>query len=115
MASFSGFIRKSPEERLKRYFESRNVSSPDDFNWSADGRGTELVRSIEKLIAELPEKPQDAMKAELDLLATLSDKVGLIATDQVCNGEDIDIEGLHGIQDILLLLAIEHPVLDQPH
>lgn len=111
MASFSGFIRKSPAERLKQYFESRKVSAPENFDWSGDGRGTELVRSIEKLIAELPEKPQDAMKAELDLLATLSDKVGLIATDQVCCGEDIDIEGLHGIQDILLYLAIEHPVL----
>ena len=111
MASFSGFIRKSPAERLKRYFGSRDVSAPKDFDWRGAGRGTELVRSIEQLIAELPEKRQDAIKAELDLLATLSDKVGLIAAEQVCSGEGIDIEGLHGIQDILLFLAIEHPIL----
>ena len=111
MASFSGFIRKSPAERLKRYFGSRDVSAPEDFDWRGAGRGTELVRAIEQLIAELTEKRQDAIKAELDLLATLSDKVGLIAAEQVCSGEDIDIEGLHGIQDILLFLAIEHPIL----
>ncbi len=111
MASFSGFIRKSTAERLQRYFESRHVSAPDDFGWTSDGRGTELVRSIEQLIAELPEKRQDAIKAELDLLATLSDKVGLIAAEQVCTGENINIEGLHGIQDILLFLATEHPIL----
>ncbi len=111
MASFSGFIRKCPAGRLQRYFESREVSASNDFAWSSDGRGTELVRSIELLIAELPEKRQDATKAELDLLATLSDKVGLVAAEQVCTGEDINIEGLHGIQDILLFLAIEHPIL----
>ena len=111
MASFSGFIRKSPADRLQRYFGSRNMSAPDEFDWSSDGRGTELVRSIEALIAELPGKQQDATKAELDLLATLSDAVGLVAAEQVCSGEDIDIEGLDGIQDILLTLAIEHPIL----
>ena len=91
MASFSGFIRKSPAERLKRFFESRNVSATDDFDWSGEGRGTELVHSIEGLIAGLPEKAQDSVRAELDLLATLSDTVGLIATEQVCTGDDIDI------------------------
>ncbi len=111
MASFSGFIRKSLGERLQRYFESREVPAPDDFDWASVRRGTELVRSIEQLIAELSEKHQDAMKAELDLLATLSDKVGLVAAEQVCSGESIDIEGLNGIQDILLFLAIEHPIL----
>ncbi len=111
MASFSGFIRKSPPEHLQRFFERRCVSAPDDFDWTSDGRGTQLVRSVEQLISELPENGQDAIKAELDLLATLSDTVGLIAAEQVCSGEDIDIEGLHGIQDILLFLAIEHPTL----
>ncbi len=111
MASFSGFIRKSPAERLQRYFASRNVIAPDDFDWRSEGRGTELVRSIEQLIAALAEKHQDSIKAELDLLSTLSDKVGLVATEQVCTGEEIDIEGLHGIQEVLLFLAIEHPVL----
>ncbi|MDX8347809.1 hypothetical protein SLH49_07410 [Cognatiyoonia sp. IB215446] len=87
------------------------MSAPDDFDWSSEGRGTDLVRSIERLLAELSDKRQDAMRAELDLLATLSDKVGLVAAEQVCSGENIDIEGLHGIQDILLFLAIEHPNL----
>lgn len=111
MASFSGFIRKSPAERLQRYFASRGVLAPRDFNWSTEGRGTELANSIMLLIAELSDKHQDAIKADLDLLSTLSDKVGLIAAEQVCTGEEIDIEGLHGIQDILLFLAIEHPML----
>lgn len=111
MASFSGFIRKSPPDRLRAYFQARDVETPEDFDWTSEGRGTDLVRSVEQLIAELSEKRQDTIKAELDLLATLSDKVGLIAAEQVCNGENIDIEGLHGIQDILLFLAIQHPIL----
>lgn len=111
MASFSGFIRRSPPARLRAYLEARGVEAPEDFDWSSKGRGTELVRSIEQLIAEVPEKQQDATKAELDLLATLSDKVGLIAAEQVCTGEGLDIEGLHGIEEILLFLAIEHPIL----
>lgn len=111
MASFIGFIRKSPSDRLKLYIQSRNISAPENFNWTSEGRGTELVRAIENLITGIPGKLQDATKAELDLLATLSDTVGLIAAEQVCSGEDIDIESLEGIQDILLFLAIEHPGL----
>ncbi len=108
MASFSGFIRKSPPDRLRDYFYARSVTAPCDFDWTSEGRGSELVRSIERLIAELPDQRQDDIKAELDLLATLSDKVGLIAAEQVCTGEGINIEGLEGNQDILLYLATEH-------
>ena len=111
MSTFSGFLRKSPDERLHQYFISRNVPTPADFNWESKGRGTDFLASLKELIAGLPAKFQDDLKAELDLLATLSDKVGLIAAEQVCLGEEVDIEGLNGIQDILLFLAIKSPNL----
>ncbi|QFT71500.1 hypothetical protein [Ruegeria sp. THAF33] len=109
MASFGGFIRKSPSDRLRRFFSTRNVSVPDDFDWSSNGRGTALVKSVEELLAGLPERQQDAVKAELDLLASLADKDGMTAAEQVCAGQNIDIEGLAGIQEVLLFLAIDHP------
>lgn len=39
MASFSGFIRKSPADRLRHFFEVRGGNAPDDFDWSGEGRG----------------------------------------------------------------------------
>ncbi len=80
-----------------------------DFNWTSEGRGTALVLSIEDMLGALPDRQQDAVKAELDLLASLSDNHGLIGAEQICAGQGIDIERLVGIQDILLFLATKHP------
>lgn len=109
MASFSSFIRKSPSERLKHFLEERGVEMPEDFEWSSQGRGTALVRSIEALILDLPELKQDRLKAELDHLASLADDNGLVSAEQVCAGQGIELEGLDGVQDALLMLAIDHP------
>ncbi len=114
MASFSGFIRKSPPDRLRRFFEERSVDAPEGFDWASDGRGTALVRSIENLLSNLTDRQQDALKAELDHLASLADSNGLISAEQICAGQDIDIEGLEGVQDVLLTLSVNHPqVLDR--
>ena len=109
MASFGGFIRKSPATRLRLFFEARGVQAPDGFDWSSEGRGTVLVRSIDKLIEGLPDSQQDSLKAEIDLLASLADSNGMISAEQVCAGQDIDLEGLEGVQDVLLMLAANHP------
>jgi len=109
MASFSGFIRKSPSNRLRQFFEARGVDAPGDFDWNSEGRGTDLVRSIAGLLEELPNRQQDAVKAELDLLASLSDENGMTGAVQVCAGQGIDLEGLEGVQDVLLMLATRHP------
>ena len=114
MASYSAFIRKAPAKRLCQFFEARHVAIPGGFDWTSEGRGTALVRSIDALLDELPGKQQDGLKAELDLLASLADGNGMLSADQVCRGHLIDLEGLEGVQDILLMLAIEHPqVLDR--
>lgn len=111
MASYSGFIRKAPTGRLQSYFEARGVAAPDGFDWSSDGRGTVLVRSIEELLADLPDLRQDTLKAELDLFASLSDGNGLTAAERICAGEGVDLEDLQGVQDVLLLLAVQKPHL----
>ena len=114
MASFSAFIRKSPSQRLRQFFESRRVFAPDDLDWKSEGRGTALVRSIEELLSNLPDRQQDEIKAELDHLASLANGNGLLAAEQVCAGQGIDLEGLEGVQDALLVLAIDHPhVIDR--
>ena len=71
MASFSGFIRKSPSARLRAFLARRGVETPEDFDWTSEGRGTALVRSIEALLGDLPERQQDAIKAELDGINTM--------------------------------------------
>ncbi|WP_319825814.1 hypothetical protein [Thalassovita sp.] len=108
MASFSGFIRKSPSARLQQFLTARGVVAPNDFDWSSDGRGTVLVWSIEDLLASLPDRQQDDLKAELDLLASLADDAGMTGAEQVCAGQGVDLEGLEGVQDILLVLATAH-------
>lgn len=114
MASFSGFIRKSLPDRLRHFFAVRGVDAPEDFDWTSEGRGTALVRSIEDLLSNLTDLQQDALKAELDHLASLADSNGLLSAEQICAGQGIDLEGLEGVQDVLLMLAIDHPqVLDR--
>ncbi len=109
MASFSGFIRKSPSHRLRLYLEARGIDAPEDFDWTSEGRGTALVRSIEGLLEGLLDHQQDAVKAEFELLASLSDDNGMTGAVQVCAGQGIDLEGLEGVQDVLLMLATHHP------
>lgn len=111
MASFSGFIRKSPPLRISQFFHARGVGSPEGFDWSSEGRGTAFVQSVEELIDSLPDRRQDRLRAELDLLATLADENGMLGAVQVCAGQGVDLEGLEGVQDVLLLLAAEHPNL----
>lgn len=109
MASFSGFVRKSPPDRLRCFLEARGVDAPKGFDWTSEGRGTGLVRSIEGLLGELPDLQQDAVKAELDHLASIADDTGMTGAVQVCAGQGIDLERLEGVQDVLLMLATQHP------
>lgn len=108
MASFSGFIRKSPSMRLKAFLEARCVDAPKEFDWASHGRGTRFVKAIEALLAGLPNAQQDAVKAELELLAELSSNDGMNGAAHVCAGEGIDLEGYEGVEDILLMLAIQY-------
>ncbi|WP_108819913.1 hypothetical protein [Pseudovibrio sp. Alg231-02] len=109
MGSFSGFIRKSPSQRLMRFFEARSVIVPESFDWTSSGRGGALVLSIEELLDSLPDRKQDNLKAELDHLASLANKSCLVSAEQVCAGHGIELEGFEGLQDILLMLAVDHP------
>lgn len=109
MASFSGFLRKSPTARLRNFLECRSIHAPDDFDWNSEGRGTKFVRTIEELLSDLPDRQQDEVKAELDLFASIADENGLLAAEQICAGQGIDLERLEGVQDTLLMLAIDHP------
>lgn len=108
MASFSGFIRKSPPERLRAFLEARGIDAPEGFDWTSEARGTALVRSIEELLAGLPDRQQDVVKAELDHLASIADDTGMASAVQVCAGQGIDLEGLQGVQDVFLMLATQH-------
>lgn len=109
MASYSGFIRKSPSKRLSAFFAARKIEIPDDFDWNSDGRGTAFVKSLNTLIDHLPALQQDRIKAELDHLASLSNANGLLSSEQICAAQDISLDGLEGVQDVLLMLATDHP------
>lgn len=111
MASFNGFLRKSPSHRLENYFQSRGAETPDGFDWTSQGRGAELVKAIEDLLSELPTQKQDALEAELDHLASLANSNGLLSAEQVCAGQGINLEDLEGVQDVLLMLSVKHPHL----
>ncbi|QIE41627.1 hypothetical protein G5B39_06460 [Rhodobacteraceae bacterium SC52] len=107
MASFSAFIRKSPPARLRDFLTARGVYVKDDFDWSGDGRGAAFVKSIEALLAGLPDAQQDEVKAELELLAELSSDDGMSSVSHVCAGEGVDLERYEGVEDVLLMLAIQ--------
>lgn len=109
MASYSGFLRKSPSSRLRAFFASRNVDFPDDFDWKSVGRGTAFVSDINALVDDLPALKQDQIKAELDYLASLSNDKGMLAAEQICPSLDINLEGFEGPPDVVLMLATDHP------
>lgn len=108
MASLGAFIRKSPTERLRTFLGARGVVAHDDFNWESSGRGGAFVQSIEALLAGLTDAKQDAVKAELELLAELASDDGMGGIERVCAGENINLEGMQGVEDCLLLLATRH-------
>lgn len=109
MASFSGFLRKSPSARLKTFLMNRGLEFPEDFDWKSAGRGTVFVAELNALIEELPALKQDRLKAELDQLASLTNDAVMVSAEQVCPIMGIDLEGLEGVQDVLLMLALDHP------
>ena len=109
MASFSGFLRKAPSARLKAFLEAKGVEMPEDFDWNSAGRGTAFVADLNAMIDELPDRQQDRLKAELDHLASLSNETVMISAEQVCPVMGIDLEGSEGVQDVLLMLALDHP------
>ena len=111
MVAYSGFMRKSPSERLRAFFSHRGIHAEEGFDWKSEGRGTVLVAAINDLIKTLPPLDQDAVKAELDLLATLSSETGIVAAQQICAAAGIELEPNEGTQDILLRLAIEYPTI----
>ena len=88
--------------------EARGVLADDDFDWTSEGRGTAFVNSIGALIASLPNAQQDAVRAELELLAELASDDGMNSVAHVCAGQSIDLEGLEGVEDALLMLATQH-------
>lgn len=109
MASFSGFIRKAPSPRLKVWFETHGLEIPEEFNWQSEGRSTAFVANIKSLIEALPALKQDALKAELDYFASLATDTGMMVADEICPASGIDLDGLEGIEDVILMLASEHP------
>ncbi|MBL4604524.1 MAG: hypothetical protein JKY02_02330 [Flavobacteriaceae bacterium] len=111
MASFNGFLRKSPPHSLAHFFQTKDMHIPDDFDWTSKGRGTALVDAINALLSEQANEEQDALKAELDHLASLADSNGLLCAEQICAGQQIDLETLEGVEDVLLMLAVNHPQL----
>lgn len=111
MASFNGLLRKSSSERLEQFFRSRHVEPPTDFDWTSEGRGTALVDSINALFSEQSHAKQDKIKAELEHLKTLADPIGITSAEQICAGQGIDLEPFNGIEDILLMLGVDHPDL----
>lgn len=109
MASYSGFLRKSPSTRLAAFLSARGVAIPDNFDWQSIGRGTAFVRELNTLINDLPQGLQDPVKAEFDHLASLANQNGLLSAEQICAAQGINLSGFEGIQDVLLMLAIEYP------
>ena len=67
------------------------------------------MNDITVLIADLPDLRQDKVKAELDHLASLATPQGMTAAEQICSAQRIDLEGLQGVQDVLLMLDVDHP------
>ncbi|MCH2166062.1 MAG: hypothetical protein MK098_15665 [Marinovum sp.] len=95
---------------MKVWFEKRGLDFPDNFNWQSSGRGTALVQEIVALIDALPALQQDRVKAELDHLASLANDKSIVAAEQICPALGIGLEGLEGVQDVILMLAIDHPL-----
>jgi hypothetical protein len=60
-------------------------------------------------LSNLPDRLQDKLRAELDHLTTLADSDGMKGAEEVCAGQRINLDGLQGNEDVLLMLAVDHP------
>lgn len=67
------------------------------------------MQDLNTRIDKLPALKQDSIKAELDHLASLANPNGMLSAEQICAAQGVDLEGLEGVQDVLLMLAINYP------
>ena len=109
MASYSGFLRKAPGARMKAFFEKSGIEMPEDFDWNSAERGAAFVSSLNAAMDDLPALEQDRLKAKLDHLASLTNDAVMVSAEQVCPLMGIDLEGFEGVQDVLLMLALDQP------
>ncbi len=111
MASYKTFFRKTPRKRVQQYLNKRFSNFPTDFDWTKTQRV--FIEELDAVISELPIRQRDAMIAEIDRIAELTDWAGRQAITEICRATAIEIEACESDYDRALFLLIEHPEVFQ--
>ena len=106
MASYRTAFRKVPPARLKAYFGARIPKFPDDFDWNL--KGTALVDSLDTLLSNTGIELENSIRAELESILGIADRDGWRAVEEICRGNDIDLDGCEGEHDAIMMLALDH-------
>lgn len=106
MANYRTLFRKTPPARLKVYFDARIPDFPDDFDWSL--KGTALVNSLDALLSNTGNELENSIRAELESILGIADRDGWRAVEEICRGNNIDLDGCEGEHDAIMMLALDH-------
>ena len=106
MANYRTALRKTPPARLKRYFENRLPLFPENFDWTQTGKP--LVTALDTLISGAGGSLENDIRAELESILGVADRDGWRAVEEICRGNDIDLDECEGQHDAIMMLALDH-------
>jgi hypothetical protein len=103
MLSIARFIRNTPADALRSYFESVGLSLPEAVNWNA--AEAEVVKPLLRAVDALSEVERARLLLDADRISTMADEVGQTAILGVVSGRAI-IEALRNGHERALWLFL---------
>lgn len=109
MANPKTLFRKATTDQLRRYFDKRRVRISEEFEWTLTGKG--LADALEDVLVKQPQKLEDEVRSELDMICVLSERDGWTALEERCRAEEIDLDDFDSPHDAAFMLVLDYPVI----
>lgn len=87
MAAISAFLRKTPRDSLREYFDRPEIGLPDEFDWSVPE--AELSKPLLGAIEKMSRVQRDRISNDAERVHTLSDEPGQAALYSVVEDPDL--------------------------
>jgi hypothetical protein len=112
--SLPRFLRRMQSSDLQRYFATRNISFPEQVDWTA--KPVALLVSLKAAIEALPERERERVFEDFERVEQLSDEIGQSALQSVVEQDEVLLLQLHSChggeaRGLFVLLTNEDAVI----